>query len=85
MEKISDRRSLGSAVIQSKPAILVTAIAGIFLGLFFLFSQNANTPIPRWEAVSYSGEFEEYEVWYNYRTIYFKDGSSYEVYAHTET
>ena len=62
MEKISDRRSLGSAVIQSKPAILVTAIAGIFLGLFFLFSQNANTPIPRWEAVSYSGEFEEYEV-----------------------
>lgn len=71
--------------MNSKPAVLFVAIASILLGLYFIFSQNANQPIPRSKAVSYSGEFEEYEVWRNYRTIHFKDGSSYEVYAHTET
>ncbi len=71
--------------MNSKPAVLFVAIASILLGIFFIVSQGANKPIPRSEAVSYSGEFEEYEVWRNYRTIHFKDGSSYEVYAHTET
>lgn len=71
--------------MESKPAVLFMAIVVILLGFFFIFSQSENTPIPRSEAVSYSGEFEEYEVWSNYRTIYFKDGSSYEVYPHTET
>ena len=84
-QKSSERHSLGDGIMKSKPAVLSVAIAGILLGLFFVFSQNANTPIPRSEAVSYSGEFEEYEVWRNYRTIHFKDGSSYAVYAHTET
>ena len=83
--KSSNRNSFGYDIMKSKPAVLVVAIAGILLGLFFIFSQNANAPIPRSEAVSYSGEFEEYEVWRNYRTIHFKDGSTYEVYAHTET
>ena len=84
-QKSSNRNSFGYDIMKSKPAVLVVAIAGILLGLFFIFSQNANAPIPRSEAVSYSGEFEEYEVWRNYRTIHFKDGSTYEVYAHTET
>jgi len=83
--KKSKKHSLGDSVMESKPAVLFMAIVVILLGLFFIFSQNANAPIPRSEAVSYSGEFEEYEVWSNYRTIYFKDGSSYEVYPHTET
>ncbi len=72
-------------MMQSKPMVLALAIVGVILGLFFIFSQNANTPIPRSEAISYFGEFEKYEVRHNYRTIYFKDGSSYEIYAHTET
>ena len=84
-KKASHRRSLGDDIMQSKPAILFIAIAGILLGIFFIVSQGANKPIPRSEAISYSGEFEEYEVWRNYRTIHFKDGSTYEVYAHTET
>ena len=84
-KKAHRRRSFGDDIMNSKPAILFVAIAGILLGLFFIFSQNANKPIPRSEAVSYSGEFEEYEVWRNYRTIHFKDGSTYDVYAHTET
>ena len=84
-QKPSKRRFLGDDIMISKPAVLFIAVADIILGLFFIFSQNVNTSIPRSEAVSYSGEFEEYEVWRNYRTIHFKDGSSYEVYAHTET
>ena len=84
-KKAYRRRSFGDDIMESKPAVLFVAIAGILLGLFFIFSQNANKPIPRSEAVSYSGEFEEYEVWRNYRTIHFKDGSTYDVYAHTET
>ena len=83
--KKSKKRSLGDSVMESKPAVLFMAIVVILLGFLFIFSQSENTPIPRSEAVSYSGEFEEYEVWSNYRTIYFKDGSSYEVYPHTET
>ena len=82
---MTKRRSAGGAVMQSTPAVLLTAVASIIFGLFFIFSQNANTPIPRSEAVAYSGMFEEYEVWHNYRTIHFLDGSSYEVYTHTET
>ncbi len=84
-KKISNRRSLEDDIMQSKPAVLGIAIAIIILGLFFVFSQNENTPISRLEAVSYSGEFEKYEMWRNYRTIHFKDGSTYEVYPHTET
>ena len=84
-QKSSKRHSFGDDIMKSKSSVLVVAIASIILGFIFVFSQNANAPIPRSEAVSYSGEFEEYEVWRNYRTIHFKDGSSYEVYAHTET
>lgn len=84
-QKLSKTSSFGDYIMQSKSAILFIAIAGIIFGFIFIFSQNANTPITRSEAVSYSGEFEEYEVRHNYKTIHFKDGSSYEVYPHTET
>ena len=84
-QKSSERRSSGNDIMKSPLAVLVIAIAGILLGLIFIFSQSENAPITRSEAVSYSGEFEEYEVWRNYRTIHFKDGSTYDVYAHTET
>jgi len=84
-KKSSKRRSVGNDIMASKPAVLTVAIAGILLGLFFIFSQKVNTPIPRSEAVSYSGEFEKYEVQKNFRTICFKDGSTYAIYPHTET
>ena len=57
----------------------------IIFGAFFALTQIENKPIPRSEAATYSGEFEEYEVGKNYRTIIFTDGSSYEVFPHTET
>ena len=38
----------------------------------------------REEAISYSGELERYETGRNYRTLVFKDGSSYDIYPHTE-
>ena len=84
-QRSSKHRSSEGDIMKSTPAVLAVAVASIILGLFFIFSQNANAPILRLEAVSYSGQFEKYEVWRNYRTIYFKDGSAYEVYAHTET
>lgn len=57
----------------------------LLFGAFFALTQIANKPIPRSEAIAYSGEFEEYEVWKNCRTIVFTDGSSYNVFPHTET
>lgn len=84
-QKSSNRHSYADYIMQSKSAVLTLAILTILLGIFFIISQGVNKPITRSEAVSYSGEFEEYEVWSNYRTIHFKDGSSYEVYPHTET
>ena len=79
------RQSHTDSIMASTPLVLFVAVASIILGIFFIVSQNENKPIPRSEAVSYSGEFEEYEVWRNYKIIHFKDGTSYDVYPHTET
>ena len=70
--------------MQSSVATLVFSLIAIAVGLIFIFSQNANTPVTREEAISYSGELERYETGRNYRTLVFKDGSSYDVYPHTE-
>ena len=59
-EKPSQRHSFGDDIMNSKPAVLLVAIAGILLGIFFIVSQAANKPILRSEAVSYSGEFEDW-------------------------
>ena len=64
---------------------VVIAVVGMVIGLFFIVSQGDNKPIPREEAVAYSGEFESYESSENYCGICFADGSYYAVYAHTET
>lgn len=77
-------RKSSVSIMDSKPAVLFVAIASILLGIFFIVSQSDNKPIERAQAVSYFGEFEEYEVSRNYRGIHFKDGSVYEVYPHTE-
>lgn len=66
-------------------AILIVAVFAMLMGLIMALSQQENKPIPRSEAVAYTGKFEEYEAGRNYRTIHFADGSTYDVYPHTET
>ena len=81
----SDRQSWADSVLESKMGAIIVGILAILFGAFFALTQIGNKPIPRLEAVAYSGEFEEYEVGDNYRTIIFTDGSSYDVFPHTET
>lgn len=86
MKKKQMRRSIGDAIFESKTGMLIVSVITVIFGIFFIVSQNENKPIPRSEALSYSGDFEKYEAWNdNYRTIYFTDGSTYSVYPHTET
>lgn len=76
----------GDLIMDSPVAIIVVAVLAMLLGIVFAVSQLANKPIPREEAIAYSGTFDHYDAtWENYRDIYFEDGSAYEVYAHTET
>ena len=84
-KRISDRHSWMDYVLESKTGMIIVGILAILFGAFFALTQSGNKPIPRSEAIAYSGEFEEYERWDNYRTIIFKDGSTYDVYPHTET
>lgn len=70
---------------KSELMMLIVAVLGILMGLFFILYQNRNTPIPRSDAASYSGEFEEYVVEEKSCTIKFKDGSSVSVFPYTET
>ena len=83
--KKNHNKGIGDVILNSVPGTLICAVLAILFGLFFIWMQKDNKPIGREEAVFYSGAFEEYEVWNNYRTICFSDGSQYEVYPHTET
>lgn len=72
--------------INNPVTVWIMAVLGIAVGIFFIVSQSDNKPIPREQAVAYTGYFDHYEAYSdNYRTIYFTDGSCYNVYAHTET
>lgn len=86
MKKInhSGNKTFENIIINSPTAILVIAVAAICLGIFFIVSQSDNKFIERKDAISYSGVFEKYENRKNYCTIYFEDGSQYNVYPHTE-
>jgi hypothetical protein len=83
--KKAKNNSYRKNIIDNPIAVLIMAFLAIPLGIFFIVSQAANKPIPREEALSYSGEFEKYETSKNYCEIYFKDGSYYYVYPHTES
>ena len=83
-KKKADKHIWAEAILHSPVATLVFSLICIAVGIIFIFSQNANTPVTREEAISYSGELERYETGRNYRTLVFKDGSSYDVYPHTE-
>lgn len=83
--KFLKTKTLADEIMSRPLAVLLVAIIAICMGLFFVFSQGANKPIQRDEAVAYSGEFMKYDSSRNYCGIHFKDGSYYNVYAHTET
>jgi len=78
------RADLADAVLESKPATLAFAILVILCGLFMALSQRNNKPIPREEAIVYTGEFSKYRSVKNDCTIYFADGTTQNVYPHTE-
>ncbi|MBQ8338436.1 MAG: hypothetical protein IJY33_04760 [Oscillospiraceae bacterium] len=72
-------------VMNSPRELIIFGILAICFGIFFIFVSRPADPIPREQAVSYSGEFERYMVSKNYCAIEFKDGSCHELYPHTET
>lgn len=78
-----DRTTWADAILASPVGTVVTGVLAIVFGLVFIFLGN-NTPVSREEALSYTGNFVEYEVAENWRTIHFEDGSTYNVYPHTE-
>ena len=85
VNKSGKRSELYDDIMEHPVAVLIIAVLAILFGVFFILSQNENKPVERSEAISYSGEFEEYEAWRNSREIKFKDGSGYYVYPHTES
>lgn len=85
MKKSKQTKSF-TPMIESPVSVLIVAVLALILCVIFSFSNRANRPVPREEAISYEGTFDYYDdSWENYRTIYFEDGTSCEVYAHTET
>ena len=84
-KRFTNKHSWADSILESKKGSVIVGIIAIVFGLFFALTQSVNKPIPRTEAVSYSGEFEKYEREENYKDIFFLDGSSYPVYPHTET
>lgn len=78
-------KALSNYIMNSVPAMLITAVVGICMGLFFIFYQGQNKPIERADAVSYSGTFDHYESSKNYKEICFENGSRHSVYPYTES
>ena len=81
----SNRYSWADSVLETKKGAIIFGLLAILFGAFFALTQLVNKPIPRAEAVAYSGELEKYEIWENSRTIIFTDGSSHDVFPHTAT
>lgn len=81
----SNRYSWADSILESKTGSIIFGILAIIFGVFFALIQSINNPIPRSEAVAFSGKFEKYVAEEKYKTIVFADGSEYEVYPHTTT
>lgn len=66
--------------------LILCPVVCIAIGLFvFILPEFDNQPVTRAEAKTVSGSFEKYEVFGNYRDLYFSDGTSYPVFPHTES
>lgn len=78
------RTKIGDAILENPKATIVFGIIAILLGLVFSFViPGDTTPVSRAEAVTYEGEFEKYRDGKNWSSIYFTDGTEYELYPHT--
>ena len=84
-KRFSNKYTWSDRILESEKGAIIVGILAILFGALFALTQSVNKPIQRSEAIAYSGEFEKYEEWKNNREIIFTDGSSYEVYPHTET
>lgn len=74
----------GSQILPFKKATVIFGIFAIIIGIFFASISRNNAPVSLENAIVYSGSFEKYETSRNYCGIVFQDGTTYEVYPHTE-
>lgn len=84
-KKRNTDRSIGDVIMGSPLAMLVMAVVAVLMGLAMILAQGANKPIPREEAEAYTGQFQKYVWGRNSCTVYFEDGTTQEVYPHTES
>ncbi len=81
----SNTAAISDSILSSPIATIAFAILAIIFGCVFAYTSFDSKPVSRSEAIAYSGAFEEYEVSRDYRTICFEDGTTHDVYPHTET
>jgi len=76
-----------SGNIANNPiAVTIIAVIAIIAGIFFTVSHFKDSPIPREDAVSYTGEFDFYDAPIDsLRGINLTDGSVHHVFPYTET
>lgn len=82
---VSYRQTWADAVLEYPIACIICGLIAIVFGAFFIFEQSDNKPITKAEAEAYTGTFEKYQSHRNYCYIDLEDGSSYNVYPHTQT
>jgi len=82
---VSYRQTWADAVLEYPIACIICGLIAIVFGAFFIFLQSDNKPITKAEAEAYTGTFEKYQSHRNYCYIDLEDGSSYNVYPHTQT
>ena len=58
-KRFSNSYSWADRILESKTGTIIFGILAIVMGLVFIIAQKDNKPIPRSEAVAYSGEFSE--------------------------
>ncbi|MBE6634064.1 MAG: hypothetical protein E7620_06970 [Ruminococcaceae bacterium] len=80
-ETVDTKGSLGHSPIHVTVLAIVAALIGVF---FFILEPLGNLPVERENSLYYSGAFAKYETGRNYSMIYLEDGTSYEIYPHTE-
>lgn len=73
-----------SSIMDHPVPVLVLAVLSIALGVFFIVMQRENKPIPKEQALAYSGYFDYYYSSKKYCEIHFEDGTYYDVYPYTE-